>query len=147
MSDVTVTISGLDELEKALEAIDDKLATKYVREAVREGGKVVKAEMVTMAPRGETGLLAEHFDVRTGKTKGEPRAVSAYIGPNSREIIHTQSGGKTSGLPRTAAFISRLLEFGSIRMPKHPFLTAAWEACKGRALDRMLEVLRNRLQD
>lgn len=143
--DVEVSISGLDDLQHNLEQLNDKLANKTVRDAVREGGKIVRDEMVMLAPK-DTGLLADHFDVKTRKVAGEAGAVSAFIGPNAKTVIHPQAKGKTSGLPRTASFISRLLEFGSAHQPKHPFLTAAWEACKGRTLDRIIEVLRDKLQ-
>jgi HK97 gp10 family phage protein len=142
--EVELAISGLQELQQALEDLNDKLATKYVREAAREGGKIVRAEMVLMAPK-DSGLLSEHIDVKTRAQRGEARAVSAFIGPNAKTVIHPQVKGKTAGLPRTAAFLSRLLEFGSIHQPKHPFLTAAWEASKGRALDAIVRKLKDRL--
>jgi len=142
--EVELTISGLQEFQQALNDLNDKLATKYVREAAREGGKIVRAEMVLMAPK-DSGLLSEHIDVKTRAQRGEARAVSAFIGPNSKTVIHPQAKGKTSGLPRTASFIARLLEFGSAHQPKHPFLTAAWESVKHRVLDKIIQVLRDRL--
>jgi len=143
--EITVTISGLDELQAQLEALDDKMARKATREAVREGGKVVQAEMVQQAPK-DTGIMAEHIDVKTRGVSGEARAVSAFIGPNGKEIIHPQTGGSTAGLPRTAAFIAKLLEWGGVKMPKNPFLTAAWESSKNRALDAIIDMLKQRLQ-
>lgn len=114
---------------------------KSVRAAVRAGGKVVQQEMVQQAAK-DTGLLSEHIDVRTRGQRGEARAIAALIGPNGKKVIHPQPKGKTAGLPRTASFIARLLEFGSSRQPKHPFLTASFEASKGRALDAIIQKLR-----
>jgi HK97 gp10 family phage protein len=142
-NEITVNISGLDDLQKALEAIDDKLATKVIRDAVRAGGQEVKAEMVTMAPK-DTGWESEHIDVKTSKVKGEARAVSAFIGPNGK-VVRPRDGGKTQGLPRTASFLGLLQEFGSATRAKHPWLTASWEISKDRALDRIIDVLRERL--
>jgi HK97 gp10 family phage protein len=142
--EITVTISGLDELQAQLEALDDKMARKATREAVRAGGMEVKNEMVTLAPK-DTGLLAEHIDVRTRAVRGEARAVSAFIGPHGKTVIHLQSGGATAGLPRTAAFIARLLEFGSVHQPKHPWLTASFESSKGRALSAIIDKLKEAL--
>jgi HK97 gp10 family phage protein len=143
--EITVTISGLDKLQANLEALDDKLARKAAREAVRAGGVVVQEAMVQAAPK-ETGIMAKHIDVKTRGVRGEARSVSAFIGPNSREIIHEQTGGATAGLHRTAAFLAKLLEWGGVKMPKNPFLTAAWESSKGRALDAIITKLRHALE-
>lgn len=146
MSDdlVTVEVKGLDELQKALEELVDTDGSKYVRQAVRAGAVVVKDQIVQNAPK-DSGLLAEHIDVKTRKQRGEALAVSALIGPNSKEVIHPQTGGKTSGLRRTAQFITRMLEFGSKKMSKKPFMTQAFESSKTKALDRMVETLREKL--
>lgn len=141
---ITVEIQGLEDLQKALEELVDKAGTQVVRDAVRAGGAVVKQEMVQQAPR-DSGLLAEHFSVKTAKQKGEPLAVSAFIGPSAKPVIYPRDDGKTAGMPRSASVIARLLEFGSAVRAKHPFLTAAWETSKTRALDAMIQKLREKL--
>lgn len=142
--EVTVEIQGLDALQHALENLVDTDGTKYVRQAVKAGAAVVKDEMVAMAPR-DSGLLAEHIDVRTRKVPGEPLAVSALIGPNNSQVLYPRDAGKTAGMPRTARVIARLLEFGTAFRAKHPFLTAAFEASKYRALDAMVAKLKQKL--
>ncbi len=141
---VSVEVKGLDELQRALEALQDADGTKFVRASVRAGAVVVKDQMVENAPK-DSGLLAEHIDVKTRKQRGTALAVSALIGPNSKTIIHEQDGGKTSGLRRTAQFITRMLEFGSKKMSKRPFMTQAWEQSKTKALDAMVEKLKEKL--
>ena len=145
---VTVQISGLEELQKALEQLADKTGTQTVRAAARAGGTVIKNEMVLQAPHGETNTLADpkNFTVGTRKQTGEPLAVTALIGPNNRKIIYPRTVGKTKGIPRTAAFISKLLEFGSAtRSAKKAFITAAFEVSKNKAVDRVIEVLKEKL--
>ncbi len=144
MADITLSIEGLDEFQAALEALDDKVATKIIRKAVRAGAQVVKAEMVNTAPR-DTGLLAEHFDVKTRKMPGEARAVSALVGPNGKEVLYPRTAGKTAGMPRTAALIGRDLEFGTATRAKHPWLTASFETTKQQALEAIVDVLRDEL--
>jgi len=138
---VTVKISGLEDLQANLHELDDAVQAKVVRAAVRAGAVEVQKEMVTLAPK-DTGLLAEHFDIKTKKQRGVADAVSAFIGPNSKQVIHPQEGGKTKGLPRTALFISKLLEFGSARMSKKPFLTQAASTSRDRALNAIIDKLK-----
>lgn len=141
---VSIEVKGLDELQKALEDLVDKDGNKYVRAAVNAGGNVVKDRIVQNAPK-DSGLLADHIDKRTRKQKGEALAISALIGPNSKEVIHKQAKGKTSGLPRTAAAIAKMLEFGTKKMPKKPFMSQAWESSKQEALDALVAKLREKL--
>jgi HK97 gp10 family phage protein len=140
--EVTVNIKGLDELQRNLEELPDKLQTKAVRDAVKAGANVFKEEMVNRAPK-DTGILAQHIDIKTRKQREAASAVTAFIGPNKKEVIHPQTGGKTAGLPRTANVIAKMLEFGTSRMPKKPFMTYAFEAGKGRALDAVIQKLKD----
>lgn len=142
---VTVEVKGLDELQKALEGLVDKDGTKYVRAAVRAGATVVKDEMAKQAPK-ETGFTSEHIDVKTKKQRGEALAVTALIGPNSKVIRPKDADrqkGKTAGLPRTASFIAKMLEFA--RRGRKPFVTQAWESSKGKALEAMVDKLKEKL--
>jgi len=96
---VTIEVKGLDQLQKALEGLDDRVGTKFVRAAAT----VVKDEIAKQAPR-ETGFTSEHIDIRTKKQRGEALAVSALIGPNNKVIRPKDEGrqkGKTAGLPST----------------------------------------------
>ena len=140
---VTVKIDGLDKLQNALEDLGKK-GTTVVREAVRAGATVIKDEIVLQAPK-ESGILAEHINIRTKKQKGVDLAVSAFVGPASKPVIYERTNGKTSGVPRTAEFISKLLEFGSATRSKKPFITRAWETARGAALQRMISVIKGRL--
>lgn len=143
MSD-EIKITGLDELQSRLEDLKGKAGTATLRAALKAGASEVKNAMVAMAPK-DSGLLAEHIDIKTKKQRGEDLAVSATVGPNAKEVIHKQTKGRTAGLPRTAAFLSKLLEFGSSRMSKKPFLTQAWETSKQKALDAIVGTLREKL--
>jgi HK97 gp10 family phage protein len=142
---VTVEVKGLDELQRALEELVDKDGTKYVRAAVRAGATVVRNEMAQQAPK-ETGFTSEHIDIKTKKQRGEALAVSALIGPNSKLIRpadQDRTKGKTAGLPRTASFIAKVLEFG--RRGRKPFMTQAWESSKTKALDAIVAKLKEKL--
>ncbi len=53
---VEVKISGLEELQSALEKLADKAGTQTIRAAAREGGKVIAAEMVHKRRMGNQHL-------------------------------------------------------------------------------------------
>lgn len=157
---VTVNIKGLDELQKALEA-KGKEARLAVRVALNAGGGDVKREMQDGAPvedGGENnGFLKEHISVKVrmrGQTQG-----TAYIGPstaaypNRSQKPHTVSfvtrtGRKISftAWKVTAAMVGRFLEFGTRRMPAHPWITRAWERSKGKALEHVVAKLKETLK-
>src|SRR6266404_3710442 len=132
MSDefVTVRITGLAELEANLKELDDTIQTKVVRAAVRAGAEVMRSEIVTLAPK-DTGLLAAHFDIKTRKQRGAADAVTALIGPNSKQVLYPRDKGKTAGMKRTALKITSFFEFGKL---KKPFMTQAFESVKGKTV-------------
>jgi HK97 gp10 family phage protein len=145
MSDfLEVKISGLDELQKSLEQLGDKAGLKTLRAAGRAGGEAIRDEMVLQAPK-DSGLLAEHHDVKTRKQRGEPLALTVTIGPNNKTVIHKQDKGRTAGLPRTARALAAMLEWGTSKMVKKPYLTRAYEVAKTKAVDRVIEVLKEKL--
>jgi hypothetical protein len=155
-------IEGLRELEKKLEDLPKKVAQKVIREGVREGAKIVRDTFVATAPpppayqdgarradakgSGKTtlGHLREKASWRIRyRGRADDYAGSAYVGPSSK-ILETRTRGKTKGLPRTAAFIVKMLETG--RRIRYPFMTAAWESVKMRVLDRIIEKIREALE-
>jgi len=144
---VTVSVSGLSEFQQKLEELSDKAGTQTIRAALRAGGTEVKNEMVLLAPHGETNTLAgpKNFDVKTRKQSGLALAMTAFIGPNGRRGIYRRDKGDTKGLPRTAAFICKLLEWGSATRAKRPFCTQAFEVSTGKALDAIINTLKERL--
>lgn len=69
-------------------------------------------------------------------------AASAFIGPNGRKL-YPQGNRRAGYWARTAAFVARMLEFGTGRIPKHPFMTQAFESRKRAALDAIIAKLRD----
>jgi HK97 gp10 family phage protein len=136
---VTVKISGLDELQKKLEACAKEVSRQVVRNGLRAGGGIVRDEMVRRAPK-DTGFLSEHIDIKTRVMKADV-AGTAMIGPNSKAVYPVKGNAKRS-FP--AFVIARFLEFGTSHkgFRKQPFLTPAWEATKGRALDAIVNTIR-----
>lgn len=144
--DITCEVLGLDELQQALEQLPDKVATKGLRAALKDGAAPVVTAMVAMAPK-DTGFLAEHFNV---KIKLDRRGIagSAFIGPAGKidypaymsgaYNIVRNAAGRTKMVGKIAvATIARFLEFGTQKMSKKPFMTQAFETTKETAASVM----------
>ena len=149
---VTVQIKGLDELQRTMEQMPRDLAKKGIRQALREGGKVISAAMARMAP-SDTGFLAKHFGIRTKMYK-QDLAGSAFIGPEGRIDYPENNGyrekvsssGKKYKVGRVGvAAVARYLEFGTSKMAKRPFMTQAFESHAETAFEAMTRKLREYL--
>lgn len=146
----TFKISGLDELQKTLEEIPVKVAKSGLRKALKAGGNVILDGMVEEAPE-DSGFLKRHFGMRT-KILHNDIAGKIFIGPEGR-IDYPKSGGgyitkmvknKAKSIGRIAvATVARLLEFGTSKMQKNPFMTRAFEKRKGTALEAIISSLRD----
>jgi HK97 gp10 family phage protein len=153
MDTVTVDIQGLDELQKALEALGRDVATKVVRDGLKAGAAPLMEEMAAQAPK-DTGLLAEHFTVHTKSIKDNIAAV-AFVGPDSKidypdadgsyRIKLTKAGKAKEVGSISVASVARFLEFGTVKMKKNPFITRAFEAKKGAAMQAIIDTIKKAL--
>ncbi len=154
MSDiVTCKVTGLAQLQKALEALPPKVARSLERKAIREPANIVAAAMADAAP-DDTGLLREHFGVKI-TTKGFSKygilGVKAFIGGKTAiyyppEVFHKKL--KQAMKVKWHATINtalHFLEFGTSKEPKRPFLSRAWESVKDEVLAKIVENLREAL--
>jgi HK97 gp10 family phage protein len=150
---VTVNIKGLDELQKALEALGRDVATKVVRDGLKAGAQPLMQEMAAQAPK-DTGFLAEHFNVRTRSIKDNIAAV-AFVGPapnvdypdadGTYRTKMTKAGKAKQVGSISVESVARFLEFGTTKMKKHPFITRAYEAKKAAALQAIIDCIRKAL--
>src|SRR5437899_10335916 len=99
--EATVSVSGLAELQTALEAMPRKVAKKDLRATLRAGGNVLRKAMVAYAPR-DSGFLSEHISVGT-KLRSDELAGVALIGPNSKLLYPRNPKWPV----RTAALVAR----------------------------------------
>jgi HK97 gp10 family phage protein len=148
---VTCKISGLQELQKALEGIPRQIARKGVRKALHAGGVIMQDAMTIEAPK-DTGFLREHFGQRIKLLKGGDIGGSCYIGPEGkidypdrdggyREKTN-KSGGKYEVGRISVASVARYFQYGTVKMAANPFMTRAWEAKKEVTKNAMIDVLR-----
>ena len=146
---VTFEVKGLDDFQRKLEVLPQKVAQKGLRRAVRAGATVLKNAMAALVDK-ETGFESEHIDIRTRLTRGE-LAITAFIGPNNK-IIRPERVGKVSRKGKawrqwTARMVAKFLEFGTSRHSKKPFMTQAAESYKDAAVEAVTESLKQTFED
>ncbi len=146
-NEIVVTISGLDQLQKALEELPQKVAKKDLRAALKAGANVIKQATMALIPV-ETGFEQSHIDIRT-RLRSDELAGTAWVGPNSK-IVRPERIGKVgrNGKPWrawSAAMIGRFLEFGTSRKSKNPVFTQGFEVSKSAAVDAVAQKLRDLL--
>jgi HK97 gp10 family phage protein len=149
---VEVEIKGLDELEKTLEEMPYKIAKRGLRQSLRAGADVLRNEIIALAPK-DTGFMSEHFGTKIKVQRGE-LAATAYIGPQGKvdypafmsgayRIVRSAKG-KAKKVGRVAvATVVRFLEFGTSKMAKKPFMTAAFDSRHQDILNAIVEKLRD----
>lgn len=150
---VTVNITGLDELQRKLESLGPEITRPILQTTLREAGELVQEAIVADAPR-DTGFLAEHFRVRVRVQKEDIQG-AAFIGPAPHADYPNRDGGfrqkLEKGLERavgriSVASVTRYLEFGTRKMSANPFMSRAWETVKERALDKIIDGIRDALK-
>lgn len=152
MSDeVTVKISGLDELQKKMESLPRDFARKGLRQALRAGGDVMEEGFAQEAPE-HTGFLREHFNQKT-RLKSDDLAGTVFIGPAGKVDYPDRLGGYTEKVNRkgkaykvgrvSVASVARFLEFGTSKMAKNPFMSRAFASRGQAALDAIVKKLKD----
>ena|SRR5215469_14801679 len=95
-NEVEVKITGLDEIQKALEELPRQVARQIVRRTLREAGNIVKKKMVELVPR-DSGLLSKHFKVSTkllGKKTDGDIGGRVFVGPDKSEHVENPGSKK-----------------------------------------------------
>lgn len=148
---VSVKISGLKELDKALALLPKAAAKSTLTRLVKMAGEPIAQAASSMAPR-ETGELSSSIKVSTrivnsvgkkdyasvmkaGGSKKEARSalLSARAGGVSDSFVIAYVGPEKAKTKGDA--IKRIVqEFGSRKMSAHPYMRPAWEAKKNEAL-------------
>lgn len=145
---VTVKITGLSEIQKKLEQMPEKVAKRAIRSALKRAAGIVRQKIVDMAPR-KTGFLSGHFDIKIRQFRGFLAAV-AHIGPNSKIYYPPnpragKRGGKRKSMPVIA--VAQFHEFGTSRMPAHPFMRPAFTATREQMIEAISEELRKAVEE
>lgn len=148
----TITIRGLDELQKTLEELPADVSKKVMREPLTAAAAEMREAMFAMAPK-DTGFMAEHFNAKF-RISGKNTEGHAFIGPAGR-VYYPNRGSKEAGTatgrrPRRGGLVpvvsvARFLEFGTSRMKPRPFMRPAFEAHKESVMNVIVQGIRDAL--
>lgn len=132
---VTTQVQGLAELERALDALPEKVAKKTLVDAVRDAAELFRASAISLAPSDPSVQL------------GHPKWRTLHLRDGILKKVTTKNlgaaGARVRGevaLDKAHAFFGRYLEFGWItargkkQVAPHPFMRPAFEATKDAAL-------------
>lgn len=152
---VKVKISGLRELEKAMQMLPDEIKRGgLIMRALRAGSRVVAAEAKRRAPvlnpfspavltgRRKSGALKA--GIVTNFSKDEELTVVMRV--RNRGYIFAEAGRKSSSLEGNPNYWW-LVEFGSSKQPARPFMRPAFESKKYEALAEITRHLKKEIID
>lgn len=150
---ITVQITGLKELQKALEQLPKEIQGRPLRSAVSAAAKVIVDDVKTRVPVGETGNLKtavyRYRSRRNSATGRETFFVGIRQGKAQyKDTAYNRRKGRVGKNYKTAgeAYYWRFLEFGTAKMQAKPFLRPAFEANKSRAVEVMKDRLGKSIQ-
>ena len=144
MSATAMKITGLREIQRALNKLPIELQRTTETVALRAGAKPILTAAKSNAKSSEDeGLLIKSLGVnvrkgRSGATKG---IYTARIGARKgfRKVIGTRSRGKNAGKPiyKDPAKYSHLVELGTSHSAAKPFIRPAVDSASSQALSEM----------
>ena len=123
MADVEIKITGLAELDRALERFPLELQRKELAGAWRKAGKIMAEDAKDRAPV----RVATHEGF--GKASGEHIRAPGFLKASIRLTVRTINGIPTAliGWSR-AAFYGAFQEFGTSRQAAKPFMRPAFDS-------------------
>lgn len=84
---IGMRLEGADQLTKALQNLDAKLAKKIVRKPMRDSAKRLRAEIAAEAPVGDAGALQLELSRAKIRSKGGRSALRLGVEMPSRESL------------------------------------------------------------
>lgn len=146
-------VTGLKELQYALNQLPKEIQARPLRSAVSAAAKVIADDVKVDVPV-DTGTLKSavyRYRSRRNSTTGRETFFVGIRGGKARyaNTARNRSKGLVGKTYKTQgeAFYWRFLEFGTNKMPARPFLRPAFEANKQKAVEVMKERLAKAIQD
>ncbi|MGO9641167.1 MAG: hypothetical protein ACLP1Y_07685 [Candidatus Acidiferrales bacterium] len=159
MDTIELKISGLDQLEHALEELPPKAARRAMKEAMFMAPQIWAEEMRATVERYSgpdpgipPGYLAEHIGTAT-RVAGDGLSAITLVGPERGDYPDRGGGFRTKSYKKGTRQVGRIrlssvagyLEFGTRRSQPFPFIRAAFETGGRLVLDKFTSDLRNTL--
>jgi len=134
-----VKIDGLDEINKKLKNLDDKVARKIIKKGINDGTKIVLKEMKSLVPI-RTGLLRKSLG-RKVKAYRKSKLILGLIGPRMG-FVRVINGKKVD--PTNYA---HLVEFGHGRVKPKPFVRPARDNTKNSVMASFVTIAKKEITD
>jgi HK97 gp10 family phage protein len=140
MADLSVTMTGIDELSRKLEGLKYDVARKGGRSALRKAAQVIRDQARSNAqsiddPKSRDDItknLSERWGSKFNKTTGDLMFRVGVLGGAGGNMSRKQ---QENGLPGGDTRHWRFVEFGTEKMPARPFMRPAMEQSAQRATD------------
>jgi len=143
-------ISGLRELDKSLEQFTKSTQRRVLERVLKQTAKPIEDNAKRMAPvdRGDLKRSIETIVLRSNAGKAafakamEGGATRAEAGQAARDANRSAAGEGASATVRVRANAPHAIfaEFGTHKMPAHPFMRPAFRSAK--SIDTMRNLLR-----
>ncbi|MNJ18162.1 hypothetical protein D3C77_124570 [compost metagenome] len=133
MSNGSLTVVGLGDLQADFERLARSVGNKVVRDAVIAGARVARDKTRQATPI-KTGKLKKNIEatrVKQGETPGAATAgvrVKKLAGKTSKARKRPGKKGQSTTTDYEAPFYWRFLEYGTSKMPAAPFIRPTWDA-------------------
>ena len=160
---MTVSIEGLEELEKALESLSGTESRKIVRAGLYAGSVSIVTSMTQAGSSvpGEPGQMLgdkSHWSKSTRMTRGDELAGVVHVKPKGAlSEEHTGTGNpkfvyqpKGKKYKRSLAYLVKLMELGGsggrYTGSRFPIMTSTFSSNKETYIERVIAVIRERLK-
>lgn len=133
---INIEIEGMAELKRRLEALPQAIQTKIMKGVVSTGAAVIKNEAIRLAPE-YTGTVANgHPPPGTLKAAiYQTRLISQSIGTRETWLVSVRRGKNAKG--SIDAYYATFVEYGTEKMPAHPYMRPAFESSIQKAIAAM----------
>jgi hypothetical protein len=135
---VTVNVTGLPELEAALDRLSGFQAQAIREKAILTGARALVRPMRAEAPLGPTGNLRKRVGAKKGRIQGSGRDPSIVVVGSVAPHRHLVIRGTKPRFTRAGAYRGI--------MPSNPFVDRAWQASEGMVMARIRAVYEAEVQ-
>lgn len=149
---LSMQVSGLAELQKALAELPKKLSTNIMRGALSAGANVIADEARRFVPV-DTGQLKESIRVSSRLVRGHPIVTvkaggryKVYKGGKAQKGKPYRTVSNSGAIRYHAPYYAHFVEFGTVKMGARPFMRPAFDAKKAEAVEVIADYIRKRLR-
>lgn len=133
-----LSVSGLTALRSRLDSLPGKLVKNALKAGLRQAANLVKDEAKGRVP-ADTGALKA--SLRVVSLKGSPSRIAFGV------VAGALSSAAQKKFGQKSAFYAVFVEKGTVAMKARPFMLPALESKAQAAIDKVAEVVADKLQE